>query len=93
MREAIEHVGNRGRKPLFRDVVPVRLLHRASGRADAADRSPGTIGPLLPRRRIILFENVLHLQVELLRSALVAEKERLLPVADENEGVVGNGRF
>ena len=53
----------------------------------------GTIGALFARCRIVLFEDLLHLEPDLLRRASVAQKESPLAVADEDEGVVGNGRF
>ena len=78
-------------EPLLCDVVPVGLLHRASRRTDAWNRAPRTVGALLARCRIVLLKDLLDFELDLLRGAFVAQKERLLAVADQNECIVGDG--
>jgi hypothetical protein len=70
--KAIKRLGNDAGEPLFCDIMPVDLLHRTAGRADALDRPPGTISSLFARCRIILLDNLLYLQVEPLRGAFIA---------------------
>jgi hypothetical protein len=50
----------------------------------------GTVRPLLTRRRIILFENLLDDQIDIQRAASVTQEKSLLTIADENETVMGN---
>ena len=59
--KAIERFSNGASEPLLCDIMPVGLLHRASGRADALDRPPGTISSLIACCRIVLLEDLLHL--------------------------------
>src|SRR6185503_9644181 len=77
-------------KALLCDVVPVDLLYRASCRTDACNGASRTIGALLARRRIVLLQDLLDFELDLVRGAFVAQKERLLAVADQNECIVGN---
>src|SRR6185503_10524719 len=77
-------------KALLCDVMPVDLLYRASCRTDACNGAPRTIGALLARCRIVLLQDLLDFELDLVRGAFVAKKERLLAVADQNECIVGN---
>jgi len=72
MGKAIERFGNGAGEPLFRDIVPVGLLHRAAGRADAPDRTTRAVSSLFARCRIVLLEDLLYLQIEPLRGAFIA---------------------
>lgn len=80
-------------EPLLGDVMPIGFLHRTSRHADALNGSARTICALFARRRILLFQDLLDLEADLLRRALVAQEQSLLAVTDQNEGVVGNQRF
>ena len=87
----VERLCDLSGEPFLGDVVPVDLLYRASRRTDAGNGASRTIGALLPRCRIILFQDLLDFELDLLRGAFVAQEQRLLAVADQNECVVGDG--
>ena len=76
---------------LLGDVVPVNLLDRASRRTDARNGAPRAVGALFARCRIVLRHDLLDFELDLVRGAFVAQKERLLAVADQNERIVGGG--
>src|SRR5215213_1995576 len=86
----VERLCDLSGEPLLGDVVPVDLLHRAPRRPDAWDGTPRAIGALLARCRINLLQDLLDLELDLVRGALVAKKERLLAVADQNQCIVGD---
>src|ERR1700732_1575652 len=90
MRVPIERICKLACKPLLRDMVPVDFFHRAAGNAKTWNRASWTIRPLLARRRIVLFEEPLDDEIDVERIASVAQEERLLTVADENETVMRN---
>ena len=89
---AVERLGDLSGEPLLCDVVPVDLLYRASRRTDTCNGTPRTIGALVARCRIVLLQDLLDFELDLVRGAFVAQKERLLAVADQNECIVGDGR-
>jgi hypothetical protein len=96
--EAIEKIGVSMAIKCFRDLVcktflrnlmPIDLFHRASGNCRTCGGSSGTVRPLLSRRRIILFENLLDDQIDIHCAASVTQEKSLLTVADKNETVMG----
>jgi len=87
---AIERFRDLVCKTFLRDVMPVDLFHRASCNCRTCGGLSGTVRPLLTRRRIILFENLLDDQIDIKRAASVTQEKSLLTIADENETVMGN---
>src|SRR5437879_2786897 len=81
---AIECFRQFQRKSLLGDVMPVGLLHRASGSPNACIGASRTIGALLARRRIVLFKNLFNDKHDAPRVASVPQKQSLSTVADEN---------
>src|SRR6266581_2899619 len=84
--EPIEKIGMSMAIECFRDLVckaflcnvmPIDLFHRASGKCRTCRGSSGTVRPLLTRRGIILFENLLDDQVNIQCTASVAQEKSL----------------
>jgi hypothetical protein len=86
---AIERFRDLVCKTFLRDVMPVDLSHRTSCNCRTCGGLSGTVRPLLTRRRIILFENLLDYQIDIQRAASVTQEKSLLTIADENETVMG----
>src|SRR5690606_3068289 len=90
-RRAIERLGDRPGELLFFEPMPVGLFNGAARRADALHRAAWPIRALFAGRRIVAaVENILDDEVERLRRSAIAQEERLLAVADEDECIVAD---
>ena len=56
----------------------------------ALRRAPGAVGALLMSRWIFVGKDTLRFQIEKLLITIIAQKQRLLAVADEYPSIVGN---
>ena len=70
---AIECISKLARKSLLGELVPVGFFHGAPGHTDTCIGSPGTIGALRARRRIVALQNLLDDQLDVLRVPFVAQ--------------------
>src|SRR5437879_1413754 len=86
----IKRFGKLVDEPFLCNVMPVDFFHSASGNARTRGGSSRTIRALLTRCRIVLLKNPLDDKMDALCVASVAQEERLLTIADEDETVVGN---
>ena len=75
---AIERISKLARKSLLGEVVPVGFFHGAPCHTDTCIGSPGTIGALLARRRIVALQNLLDDKLDQMRGAYIAQEKRLL---------------
>ena len=71
---AIERLRQLGGKSLLGDVMPVGLLHRASGSPNACAGAPRTIRALLTRGRIVTLKDLFDDQRDALRGAVRADR-------------------
>ena len=97
-RAPAHHILQSGRHALdeavLLQVMPVGLLHAAAAmRSRALKAASGPVGTLLVGRRIFLGEDALDLQIGELLVAVIAQEKRLAAVADEHQGVMGDGEL
>ena len=85
LQKAIESEGDGTGEPMFLDVVPVGLLHRAAVRRDAGQRSSRPVRSLFVGRRVFVFKDPLHLQAWLQGVAFIEEKKCLAAVSDKDD--------
>ena len=84
VQKPIQSVGDSAGEPMFSDVVPVGLLHRAAVRLDARQCSSRPIRPLFMGRRVVIFQDPPDFQAWLQPGTFIEDKKCLAAVSDKN---------